>query len=74
MGKLSGLGPPRLIGAQDLDGPSECISSLAVTDCFFMPLKLAVGGRAGFGLILEGLADVQPGGWLIPPALLYAES
>lgn len=53
------MGPPKLIGAQDIDSPSKCISSLAATDCFFMPLKLAVGGRAEFGLILESLADVH---------------
>lgn len=39
-----------------------------------MPLKLAVGGRVGFGLILEGLADVQPSGRLIPLASRYCRS
>lgn len=68
------MGPPRLIGAQDIDSPSKCVFSLAATDCFFMPLKLAVGGRVRFGLILEGLVDVQPGGCLIPIASLYCRS
>lgn len=58
----------------NIDNPSKCISSLAATDCFFMLLKLAVGGRVGFGFILEGLADVQLGRRLIPPASLYCRS
>lgn len=72
--ELSGLDPPRLIGAQNIGSLSKCISLLTATDCFFMPLKLAVGGRVGFGLILEGLADVQPSGHLIPLASRYCRS